>query len=80
MNPHTMQTRKLGRSLDMIDALIDGETHQGRLLALETTRELLQSLWCEADDSWLRWESERPRRQAEARIAYHVENDTLDLY
>jgi hypothetical protein len=26
------------------------------------------------------YESERPRREAEARLAYHVENDTLDLY
>lgn len=27
-----------------------------------------------------RHESEAPRRAAEARLAYHVENDTLDLY
>ena len=26
------------------------------------------------------YESERPRREAEARLAYHEENDTLDLY
>ena len=27
-----------------------------------------------------RHESEAPRRAAEARLAHHVENDTLDLY
>lgn len=27
-----------------------------------------------------KYESERPRREAESRLAYHVENDTLDLY
>jgi hypothetical protein len=27
-----------------------------------------------------RHESDAPRRAAEARLAYHVENDTLDLY
>lgn len=80
MNPHTMQTRKLARSLDMIDALIDEEIDEGRLDVLETTRELLESLWCEADEAEQNWESERPRREAEARLAYHVENDTLDLY
>jgi hypothetical protein len=26
------------------------------------------------------YESERPRREAERKLAYHVENDTLDLY
>ena len=80
MNPYSEQTRKLSKCLDMIEALMGRETHQGRLLALETTREYLQALWCEAEENCQRWESERPRREAEARWHHHYENDTLDLY
>jgi len=45
------------------------EALERRIAVLECTIESLEIA-----------ESERPRREAEARLAYHDENDTLDLY
>lgn len=80
MNPHAQLVRNLSKSLDLIEALMDGETHAGRSAALEATHQYLTEAFLEADFKAQTWESERPRREAETRLAHHIENDTLDLY
>ena len=60
--------------LDGIDP--DGLEAEGLERMLNTTDCLL----AEQLEMLDRLLSEAPRRAAEARLAYHVENDTLDLY
>ena len=40
----------------------------------------LFDLWDEASDEFARALSEAPRQAAEARLAHHIDTDTLDLY
>jgi hypothetical protein len=79
MNPYSEEKRTLAMA---VDALADpiANTSGWYQLHLIDVRERLYALWEIASDEAQRWESERPRREADARLAYHLENDTLDLY
>lgn len=69
-NPHLETKRSLAMAVDAL-------AQQQHLLDVQ---ERLYTLWLEASDDAQRWESERPRRSAEARLAHHIDTDTLDLY
>jgi hypothetical protein len=79
MNPHSEERRTLAMAVDALADPIANASgwYQKHLIDVHAR---LYDLWAEADDRYKGWESERPRREAEARFAYHVENDTLDLY
>lgn len=78
-NPHTETKRSLAMA---VDALADpiASASGWRQQHLTDVKERLYALWEEASDDAQRWESERPRRSAEARLAHHIDTDTLDLY
>jgi len=64
---------------DQLDAAED----RGDILAcdgIEDAINALEVLKAEVDGKIHRAESESARRAAEFRLAYHLENDTLDLY
>ena len=81
MNITELKERK--RTLAMaVDALADpiasaSGWHQTHLIDVHSR---LFDLWGEASDELARALSEAPRQAAEARLAYHTETDTLDLY
>ena len=79
MNPHTETKRSLAMAIDALAdpiAQADG-WYQAHLLDVQ---ERLYQLWEAESDAAQAWESERPRRAAEFRLAHHIETDTLDLY
>jgi hypothetical protein len=79
MNPHSEYRRTLRMAIEALNDPIANAAgwYQKHLIDVH---DRLYELWAEADDRYKGWESERPRREAEIRLAYHVENDTLDLY
>jgi hypothetical protein len=79
MNPHSEERRTLAMAVDALADPIANAAgwYQKHLIDVH---DRLYDLWAEADHRYQVWESEAPRRGAETRIAYHVENDTLDLY
>ena len=78
-NPHLETKRSLAMAVDALAHPIASASgwQQQHLLDVQ---ERLYTLWLEASDDAQRWESERPRRSAEARLAHHIDTDTLDLY
>jgi L-rhamnose mutarotase len=89
MNPYSEEKRTLAMAVDALADPIANASGWYQLHLIDV-RERLYSLWEIASDEaqrWeiasddaQRWESERPRREAEARLAHHLETDTLDLY
>ena len=79
MNPHSEERRTLAMAVDALADPIANASgwYQKHLIDVHAR---LYDLWAEADYRYQVWESEAPRRGAETRLAYHVENDTLDLY
>ena len=53
------------------------ELHKAHLTEVQS---LLYDLWAEASDELEMALSDAPRQAAEARLAYHTDTDTLDLY
>ena len=80
MNPYLADRQAVAEALDdlMNARALETDTHQIR--RLEGAIEALWPVWERLKDGEAAWESERPRREAETRLAYHLENDTLDLY
>lgn len=80
MNPHTTDRVAIAEALDnlMNARALETDTHQIR--RIEGAMEALWGVWSRLKDDEAAWESERPRREAEARWHHHYENDTLDLY
>ena len=73
----------LTSSLEELFHLIDDAEQRGQeteAQSLERIAGRMEDLLQEQRDILQRIESEAPRRAAEARLAYHLENDTLDLY
>lgn len=79
-NPHKEPARSLAMAIDAIDVLIDATTDDWWLAHYTDLLDRLTTLHRAERDKADHWESERPRREAEARLAYHIKNDTLDLY
>lgn len=79
MNPYSEERRTLAMAVDALADPIANASGWYQLHLIDV-RERLYSLWEIASDEAQRWESERPCREAEARLAHHIENDTLDLY
>jgi hypothetical protein len=79
MNPHSEYRRTLRMAIEALNDPIANAAgwYQKHLIDVH---DRLYELWAEADDRYKGWESERPRREAETRLAYHLETDTLDLY
>ena len=79
MNPHTEERRTLAMAVDALADPIANASgwYQKHLIDVHAR---LYDLWAEADHRYQVWESERPRREAEARWHHHYENYTLDLY
>ena len=72
--------RTLAMAVDALAAPI-AETyclwHQAHLTDVQSR---LYDLWAEASDELAMALSDAPRQAAEARLAYHTDTDTLDLY
>ena len=79
MNPYSEERRSLAMAVDALSDPIANADGWYQLHLIDV-RERLYGLWDEAKDREAAWESERPRREAETRLAHHLENDTLDLY
>lgn len=79
MNPYSEERRTLAMAVDALAEPIANADGWYQLHLIDV-RERLYELWAEADDRYQGWESDRPRREAETRLAHHLENDTLDLY
>lgn len=79
MNPYSEERRTLAMAVDALADPIANASGWYQLHLIDV-RERLYGLWEIASDEAQRWESERPRREAEARLNHHLENDTLDLY
>jgi len=65
------------------EARVDAAEEAGDENAAAIQQEILNTLYQlrdEMEEDAERRESERPRRAAEARLRFHEENDTLDLY
>jgi hypothetical protein len=79
MNPYSEERRTLAMAVDALADPIANASgwYQAHLMDVQ---QRLYDLWEIASDEAQRWESERPRREAEIRLAHHLENDTLDLY
>ena len=79
MNPYIETKRSLAMAIDALaDPIANAEGwYQAYLLDVH---ERLYRLWETESDAAQSWESERPRREAEIRLAHHIEHDTLDLY
>lgn len=61
----------------------DAQEEKGNILAAEKISDAidaLRDLHRDVHNNIEHWHSESARRAAEHRLAYHVENDTLDLY
>jgi hypothetical protein len=80
MNPHNEKRRTLAMAADAVADAIDRAPDAWTADHLMDVQQRLWTLYTEACDDALLWESDRPRREAETRLAHHVENDTLDLY
>tara|TARA_B110000977_G_C10623296_1_gene317102 strand:+ start:54 stop:296 length:243 start_codon:yes stop_codon:yes gene_type:complete len=78
-NPHLETKRSLAMAVDALAEPIAAASGW-RQQHLIDVKERLFALWEEASDAAQRWESERPRRSADARLAHHIDTDTLDLY
>jgi len=75
--------RTLSIDLDYLDKQLDAAEERGDdLAAASLARSWLvqEGLLAHAKEKLDRCRSEAGRSSAEARLAYHVENDTLDLY
>lgn len=71
------------RTLAMaVDALADpiASASGWQQAHLIDVQQRLFDLWDEASDELARALSEAPRQAAEARLAHHIDTDTLDLY
>jgi hypothetical protein len=67
-------------AVEAMDDAIDRAPDSWTAHHLMDVQQRLRDLYTEACDDALIWESEAPRQAAEARLAYHTETDTLDLY
>lgn len=79
MNPYSEERRTLAMAVDALADPIANACGWYQLHLIDVQQRLFD-LWDEAKDREAAWESERPRREAEIRLAHHIENDTLDLY
>lgn len=80
MNPHNEKRRTLAMAVEAMNDAIDRATDAWTAQHLMDVQQRLSVLYIEACDDALIWESERPRREAETRLAHHLDTDTLDLY
>lgn len=79
MNPYSEERRTLAMAVDALADPIANASGEHQLHLIDLQKRLFD-LWDEAKDREEAWESDRPRREAEARWNHHYENDTLDLY
>tara|TARA_B110000902_G_scaffold242238_1_gene293406 strand:- start:393 stop:638 length:246 start_codon:yes stop_codon:yes gene_type:complete len=71
--------RTLGMAVDALADPIASASgwHQAHLIDVHNR---LFDLWAETSDELARVLSEAPRQAAEARLAHHIDTDTLNLY
>ena len=75
--------RTLSIDLDYVGKQLDAAEKRGDDIAAESLQRIWlvkEGLLSEAEEQLEDYRSEAGRRSAEARLAYHEENDTLDLY
>ena len=75
--------RTLSIDLDYVGKQLDAAEKRGDDIAAESLQRIWlvkEGLLSDAEEQLEDYRSEAGRRSAEARLAYHEENDTLDLY